>query len=72
MGTELELAQQAHEVVAWRCSQLARAGFDRPTAARLASDSRYDLHALLDLVARGCSPELAVRVLAPLEERDAA
>jgi hypothetical protein len=27
---------------------------------------------LVELVERGCPPELAVRILAPLEERDAA
>jgi hypothetical protein len=71
MGTELELAQQASEVSSWRRDQLVRAGFSLPAAARLASDARYDLHALLDLVARGCPAELAVRILAPLEESDA-
>jgi hypothetical protein len=33
---------------------------------------RYDLHALIDLVERGCPPELAVRILTPLEEETAA
>jgi hypothetical protein len=35
-------------------------------------DPRRDLHALLELVAAGCPPELAVRILAPLDESDAA
>ena len=30
------------------------------------------LHALIELVERGCLPELAVRILAPLEEESAA
>ena len=33
---------------------------------------RHDLHALLDLVDRGCTPALAERILAPLDEADAA
>ena len=41
-------------------------------AVWLASDHRYDLHALIELVERGCPPELAVRILAPLEELDVA
>jgi hypothetical protein len=41
-------------------------------ASQLAADPRYDLHALIELVDRGCSPELAVRILAPLEEDAAA
>jgi hypothetical protein len=36
-------------------------------AARVASDPRYDVHALIELAERGCDPELAVRILAPLE-----
>jgi len=56
------------QVVAWRREQLAEAGFSLPLAARVASDPRYDLHALIELVERGCDPELAVRILAPLEE----
>ena len=30
------------------------------------------LHALIELVERGCPPALAVRILAPLEDRGAA
>ena len=63
--------EQDLAVAAWRSGQLARAGFSLPEAERLARDSRYDLHALLQLVDRGCSPELAVRILAPLDESSA-
>jgi hypothetical protein len=35
-------------------------------ADAVASDPRFDLHALLQLVDRGCPPGLAVRILAPL------
>jgi hypothetical protein len=68
VGQELE----TDEVVAWRREQLVRSGFPAPLATRLADDWRYDLHALIELVERGCPPELAARILAPLEERDAA
>jgi hypothetical protein len=34
--------------------------------------ARYDLHQLIELVEQGCPPELAVRILAPLEPREAA
>ena len=72
MGTELKLKPEAQEVVSWRRDQLVHAGFALPVAARLAHDPRYDLHALIELVERSCSPELAVRILAPLEEGNAA
>jgi hypothetical protein len=59
-------------MVGWRRSQLADAGFSLPLAARIAGDARYDLHALIELTERGCSPELAVRILAPLDVEDTA
>ena len=57
-----------HDVVRWRREQLVNSGFAVPTAVRLAKDPRYDLHALIELVERGCRPDLAVRILAPLDE----
>ena len=60
------------QVVAWRREQLVEAGASLPLAARVATDPRYDLHALIELAERGCDPELAVRILAPLEEAGAA
>ena len=59
--------QGARDVAVWRREQLRRAGFPAPLAARLASDGRYDLHALIELVERGCPPALAERILAPLD-----
>jgi hypothetical protein len=65
-----ERAQQ--QVVWWRREQLVQSGFPAPLAARLATDPRYDLHALIELAEGGCEPELAVRILAPLEGEAAA
>ncbi|MGH3031277.1 MAG: hypothetical protein ACRDNE_11045 [Gaiellaceae bacterium] len=65
-------ARQAHEIVRWRRRQLTNAGFGLPLASRLAHDPRWDLHALIELVERGCSPELAARILAPSEDEAAA
>jgi hypothetical protein len=59
------------EVVFWRCGLLVKAGFSPACAARAADDPRFDVHALIELVERGCSPDLAIRILAPLEERPA-
>jgi len=55
-------------IVEWRRGRLLRAGFATDLAAHLAEDCKVDLHALLDLVDRGCPPELAARILAPLED----
>jgi hypothetical protein len=55
-------------VVRWRREQLVDSGFSLPLADRTAADARFDLHELIGLVERGCRPDLAVRILAPLEE----
>lgn len=55
------------DVIDWRRAVLRQAGFDPATAHRLAEDARVDLHDLLNLVDRGCAPELAARILAPLD-----
>jgi hypothetical protein len=60
------------EVNRWRREQLVLSGFSLPLADRVARDARYDLHRLIELVEQGCPPELAVRILAPLEPREAA
>lgn len=55
-------------VVAWRRRQLRAAGFEAALADRLATTPGTDLHALLELTAKGCPPDLAVRILDPLDE----
>lgn len=56
-------------MVEWRRELLLGAGIAPEVAANLAWDCRIELHALLDLIDRGCPPHLAVRILAPLDER---
>jgi hypothetical protein len=55
------------EVRAWRRRCLERAGVDLALADALARDRNVDLHALLELIDRGCAPELAARIVAPLD-----
>ena len=54
-----------HEVRLWRETVLAQSGFAHELSRRLAGDGGYDLHELLNLVDRGCPPDLAARILAP-------
>jgi len=68
MRTETAGTREGRRVAHWRRAQLAESGFPGALAARVADDSRYDLHALIELVERDCNPELAVRILAPDEE----
>ena len=72
MQTKTTSERSAEEVVRWRRERLVESGFPLPLAARLAKNPRYDLHALIELVERGCPPDLAVRILAPVEESTAA
>jgi hypothetical protein len=51
----------------WRRARLVRAGLPTARAASLASDVRIDLDELLKLIDAGCPPELAARIVAPLD-----
>ena len=66
-----QITYELEPVVRWRHDQLTAAGFDALLALRLAHDQRVDLHELLELRARGCPPELAARILAPIDGEDA-
>jgi hypothetical protein len=72
MQVELGSSQAPLDVMSWRRLQLVEAGFEARLATRLALDPRYDLHALIELVERGCEPALAVRIHAPLDAGSAA
>lgn len=61
-------AAEPSPVVAWRAERLRAAGFDDALARLLSGDRGFDLHAVLELVDRGCPPPLAARIHAPLEE----
>jgi hypothetical protein len=64
----LTASDRAEEpVVAWRARRLRQAGFSEELAEAVAHDCGYDVHALLELVDRGCPAPLAVRILAPLD-----
>jgi hypothetical protein len=54
-------------VVAWRAERLVAAGFDGGAAAGIAANPAFDVHALLELTDRGCPPELAARIVHPLD-----
>jgi CelD/BcsL family acetyltransferase involved in cellulose biosynthesis len=55
------------DLIEWRRSQLADAGFDPWTADVFARTEAVDLLAVLELVERGCTPELAARIMAPID-----
>lgn len=55
------------DVTTWRRCRLLDAGFPVQLATVLAGTASVDVHALLQLVDRGCPPELAARILSPLD-----
>ena len=66
MEPDLRRRQVDPDVQRWRRHVLRQAGFGDALARQLAGDGRIDLHDLLKLVDRGCPPDLAARILAPL------
>jgi hypothetical protein len=52
-----------HPVTRWRQECLERAGYDEVQATLLASDKTVDLHDAVDLLNRGCPPEVAIQIL---------
>jgi hypothetical protein len=64
-ATELrELQETEYERVArWRAEELERAGYELSAAATLAASSEVDPHLAIELLAIGCSEELALQIL---------
>ncbi len=61
--TAAEPGLQDELVEAWRAEQLELAGYGAAAAAELAARADVDLHVAIDLLAQGCSPELALKIL---------
>jgi hypothetical protein len=66
MSSDGDIIQRA-DVAGWRERCLEAAGFDEATAVLAAGDCGFDVHGLITLVEAGCAPELAVRILAPID-----
>ena len=64
-AAELELLNvtEIERIENWRHDALERAGYDSESAIVLAACHDVDLHAAVDLLARGCSVDLALQIL---------
>jgi len=60
---ELHVDTEMDRIEAWRTEELERAGYNREQASALAARHDVDLHLAVDLLRRGCDPELAVNIL---------
>jgi len=54
---------EQQQIELWRTEELERAGYSRRAAGRLAARHDIDLHQAVRLLERGCSPELALKIL---------
>ncbi len=63
MDLEILSPTERDQVERWRAGELERAGFDVSLARKLAARFDIDLHVAVELIANGCPPELAARIL---------
>ena len=71
MKSALTTNHERDDVIAWRHTQPLRSVSPRRNGAGAPEVERYDLPVHIELLDRGCPPELALRILAPLEDGEA-
>ena len=54
---------ELERVESWRLQELERAGYSPAAAAKLAARHDIDLHFAVELVERGCPPDVALQIL---------
>ncbi len=54
---------ESERIERWRAEELERAGYEPRSAAKIAVRHDIDLHLAVDLLGRGCSPDLALKIL---------
>ena len=62
-AVETPIETELERVERWRTQELIRVGFDPDVATLMALEPGIDLHAAVDLIDRGCPPDLAARIL---------
>jgi hypothetical protein len=62
-AAETQERTELDRVEAWRQEELERAGYPVAAARELAQRHDIDLHTAVGLLARGCSPEVALQIL---------
>jgi hypothetical protein len=62
-AADTEIRDETEVVEGWRAEQLEMAGYGAQAAAKLARRYDVDLHYAIDLLASGCEPELALKIL---------
>ena len=62
-ATDVYYDTELERVEAWRREELERAGYPMDAAEQLAARLDVDLHTAIDLLERGCPPDVAARIL---------
>jgi hypothetical protein len=64
LATDLHINEsEIEKVVRWRAERLECAGYERGAALEIASRVEIDLHHAVGLLERGCTPQVAARIL---------
>jgi hypothetical protein len=63
-AADLEVREtEIERIERWRAEELERAGYPAPAAQKLAQRHEVDLHTAVDLIRKGCAPDLALAIL---------
>ncbi len=62
-AAETHVRSESERIEGWRREELERAGYRPEDAAAIAGRHDIDLHQAIELLSRGCPPELALRIL---------
>jgi hypothetical protein len=60
---EIHERTELERIESWRRERLRGAGFSAEAAEKLAGHHEVDIHHAIELVERGCPPDVAVRIL---------
>ena len=60
---DVEFETELQRIERWRYEELVRAGYEPAAARRVAARLDVDLHRAVDMLANGCSQELALAIL---------
>ncbi len=62
-AAEVRERTEIERVERWRQEELERGGYPRDVAREIARRHEIDLHAAVEMLAQGCPPELAAKIL---------
>lgn len=67
VGEDEQLSDEEIKVRNWRIRELDRMGVELPIAIAAAKIRSFNIHEVFKLVEKGCDPNVAVRIVTPIE-----